>query len=645
VGIAPAQTPLRLVYTVESMRPSARRAMGIALALAALAALPHVLGGLSRTFVNFDDNDYVYENQVVLRGLTSAGARWALTTFHASNWHPLTWLSHQLDVELFGTRAWGHHLTSVVLHGVNAALLFAALARLTGAVWRSAIVAALFGVHPLHVESVAWVAERKDVLSGLCFMLVLLAYERFVRRRGPWRYLLVAGLFAVGLTAKPMLVTLPPVLLLLDFWPLGRIAGSRSRGGGLSAWRSVFLEKVPLLALSGASVVVTLLAQRTGGAVKDAAFLTLTTRLANAAVAYTGYLGKAVWPASLSFYYPYPLAGHPPWKVGLALLLLAAATGAALGAMRRRPAPAVGLFWFLGMLVPVIGLIQVGGQAMADRYTYLPLVGLFVAGTWASADLVARGRFRVAALGGIAALAVGLLTATAAVQVGAWRDAATLYARALAATSENWVVHTNLGVVLAGAGRHEEAIGHYREALRIQPGFAVAHNDLGVSLAALGRHAEAIGHYREALRIRADFAEAWDNLGSSQSAFGSTGDAIAAYREALRIRPDFAKARYNLGVALGRAGRLDDALAAYREALRIRPDFADAHFNAGIALVELGRGAEAVAHFRGVLNIHPGDAEAWNNLGIALNASGRREEGLAALREARRLRAAAAPKP
>jgi hypothetical protein len=440
--------------------------LAVALVLSLLAALPYLAVGGLDAFINMDDDVYVYENPRVLKGLTIEGVRWAFTAFHISNWHPLTWLSHMTDVTIFGNDARGHHLVNILLHSLNTSLLFLSLFRMTAALWRSALVAALFALHPLHIESVAWIAERKDVLSGLFFMLVLLAYEWYVRRGGRRRYLLVALFLALGLMAKPMLVTVPFLLLLLDLWPLGRTAWAAPAGGGegspVSPGRLLW-EKVPLLALALVSSGITFLAQRAGGAIKTLEFIGTDLRLANVAVSYVAYIGKTLWPLSLSMYYPFPPEMPPGWKVGGAVLVTAAVTAAAVF-LRRRPYFLVGWLWYLGMLVPVIGLVQVGDQAMADRYAYLPLTGLFVMAVWGSAELL-RGRRRRWSVGAAAGVLL-ILTPLAARQAGYWKDSITLFSHALSVAPGSHIIHNNLANSLVRAGRTNEAITHYREALR-----------------------------------------------------------------------------------------------------------------------------------------------------------------------------------
>jgi tetratricopeptide (TPR) repeat protein len=444
--------------------------LGAALALLTLAAyLPTLHNG----FVNLDDGLYVTGNPHVQQGITGAGVAWALTANVANNWHPLTLLSHLLDCQLFGLDAAGHHATSLLLHLANVVLLFAVLRRLTGAVWRSAAVAALFAVHPAHVESVAWVAERKDVLSALFWLLAMAAYGRYARRPSVGRYLPVALAMALGLAAKPMVVTLPFALLLLDIWPLERL--------GLG-WKRLAVEKLPLLALSAASSLVTLHYQRTSLA--PLGLDPWSLRLANAAVSYTAYLGKLLLPSNLAVFYPIPLA-IPAWKVAGAVALLAILTALAVRTARKAPWLLVGWLWFLGTLVPVIGLVQVGRQAMADRYTYIPSIGLFVAIVWGIAGLVGERR---AVLATAAAVVIALLVAGTWMQAGTWRDSVTLYRHALAVTPDNYLAHLGLAKALVAKGDGAGAAEQYRAALALRPGLIEARAGLEAVLHAEDPH-------------------------------------------------------------------------------------------------------------------------------------------------------------
>ena len=599
----------------------------VALLCLALAAITFAVFGqtLRHEFVDFDDDWYVYENPMVARGLTLKGIVWAFTGIHAYNWHPLTWLSHELDCQLYGLHPWGHHLTSVLLHTATVIALFLVLRQMTGALWRSAFVAAVFAIHPLRVESVAWVTERKDVLSGLFFMLTIGAYVRYARR--PWslaRYGLVVLLFAMGLMSKPMLVTLPLVLLLLDYWPLQRVEPRKLSG--------LVLEKLPLLALSAASCVVTLLAQN--AAIHWGGSFPAPLLLANALVACMIYLGQMVYPAGLALLYPFPHNGLSVWEVGLAATLLAGFSAAAIWQRRKQPWLLVGWLWYLMMLLPVLGVIQVGAQAHADRYTYLPQIGIYVGLTWLAAEWGAKWQAGRAACGGLMAAVLAVLMVCAWQQTAYWRSSETLWVRSLACTTGNDVAHYNLGVALGQKGRVEEAMVHYQSALRINPGYMDARVNLGALLLQTGRVDEAIAQLQQALQIRPDYASAHHHLGNALLQKGGVDEAIAEYRKALEIKPDYAEARNNLGNTLLQKGNVDEAILHYQQALQINPDFADARYNLGNALLQKGRVDEAIAQYQKALEIKPDCAEARYNLGNAFLQKRRMDEAISQYQKA-----------
>src|SRR5262245_12799040 len=560
---------------------------------------------LGNGFVTIDDTDYVTDNPRVQQGLTPSSLHWAWTTAHSANWHPLTWMSHMLDWELHGPDPRGHHLSSLLLHVASAVLLLLALERATGSPARSAIVAGLFAVHPLHVESVAWVAERKDVLSTFFWMLATWAYVRFVEAPGAGRYLLVIAAFAVGLTAKPMLVTLPFTLLLLDVWPLSRWKPGES-GGGPLPW-PLLREKVPLFALSIASSVVTILAQRSGRAVATLDTFPFAVRLENALVSYATYLWKTIWPSGLSVFYIHPEQGLAPWQVGLSALVVAAVTLATFRARSRRPFLLVGWLWYVGTLVPVIGLVQVGSQAMANRYTYVPLVGLFLMAAWGVPDLIDSLRRRRESATGIgpgsaaegtrwlALPAVALLVLLAAdtrAETRHWRDSASLFERALEVSPDNYMAHFGLGLTLSNEGKIDEAIGEYRTALRLRPDDARTHGNLALLLTGQGKLEEAHAHAQEAVRLDPGYPDAHSNLGVVLDAEGRTEEAIQEYREALAIDSDDPQVRNNLGSALARLGRMDEAILEFRYAISSRRDYREARGSLARALFATSRFAE-----------------------------------------------------
>jgi tetratricopeptide (TPR) repeat protein len=590
----------------------------LACAVALLAATPYLAGGVSRNFIAFDDDSHIYGNPEVLRGLSLRTALWALRSTENSNWYPLTRLTHLADASLFGMRAGGHHLASVAWHASAAVLLFLALRLMTGALWRSAMVAALFAVHPLQVESVAWATERSTVLAGFFFALTLLLWTRYSRRPGAGRYGAAAATLALGLMSKPVLVTLPLVLLLLDFWPLGRLhlPGSPPWLPNPARLRRCLLEKAPLLAFTAFASALTLWAQGRSGALGDLETTPLGLRLGNAALSYLAYLRNLLWPAQLAVYYPHPGRNLPSSAAIAAGLALALLTAASLTQLRRRPWLAVSWSWFVGMLVPMIGIVTVGGQAMADRYAYRPSIGLFLALVWFAAEGPPAPLRRPTVLAPLAGAALAALLVTASKQARLWRDSETLFRHTLAVTKDNWVIRNNYAVVLGRLGRHEEAIANAREALRINPGFVDALVNLGNSLSLAGQYEEAVASYREALRLHPahgdprELAELHYNLGIPLAALGRHEEAVASFREALRLQPDLPEAFVNLGSSLARLGRLGEAAAAFREALRLHPDFPEAWYNLGLTLARLGRREEAVAAFREALRLRPAYPEA-----------------------------------
>lgn len=599
----------------------------VLVAVVTLAVFWPVLGN---EFTNYDDRTYVTANRHVRTGLTLESAAWALTATAASNWHPLTWLSHMLDWSLYGEWAGGHHLTSLLLHLANALLLLWVLQRMTGAPWRSAFVALLFAVHPLHVESVAWVAERKDVLSTLFWMLGLGAWAGYARRPHAGRYAVVAVVLGLGLTAKPMLVTLPFVLLLLDWWPLGRWT---DRG---AAWR-LAREKLLLMPLVAASCIVTFVVQSRGGSVGPLDRYPLGQRVANAVVAYAEYLRKAVWPRDLAVYYPHPGADLPAWKVLASGLVLVLVSVAVVRARRRAPYLLFGWLWFLGTLVPVIGIVQVGTQAMADRYTYVPLIGIFIMVAWGVPDALGRTLPKPRVAGGaLAVAAIAALAFAARIQVGYWHDSVTLFEHALHVTRENPVAHNNLGIALFETNRVDDAIAHYREAVRIDPNQASALSNLGFALVHRGRSREAVPLCERALKLRPDSAPIHNNLGLALAAEKRFDEAERQYREALRIDPDYAIAHGNLGLAFALQGRREEARREYELAVRLAPKFAEAHNNLGLVLAKEGRVEEALGHFEAAVRAKPDYAKAHFNRAGALFLLGRYAESWQAIRLARR---------
>ena len=585
-------------------------------------------------FVNFDDDLFVSENPNIRDGLTWHSMRWAFTaglTHNGPNdyWRPLTFLSHALDIEIFGLHPAGHHLMNVGIHAAAAVALFLMLQSMTNAFWRCALVAALFALHPLRVESVAWVTERKDVLSGLLFMLTLGAYVGYVRHPSSWaRYLAVALLFALGLMSKSMVATLPFVLLLLDYWPLGRTQWAKPAiGNSVTAPANQLLrEKLPLFALAAASGLMTLWGH-TNPDVGVLAKMPPAMRIANALLSYVRYIGKTVWPTGLAVFYPLHPGLSPAAVIGAGVGLIAV-TGAVIWGARRKPWLVAGWFWYLGMLVPVIGLLQGAGESMADRFTYLPSIGLTMMLCW-SVPARAMERWNLKVITWIATVAVlAVSAALSRVQIEYWRNPETLFRRALDVTRDNWLAHCNLGLVLWHVGKTQEAMEHFKQALRIKPDYAEAHNALGFALEQTGRIPEALGHYEQALRLQPDFANAHYNFGIALAQVGRLQEAITQYDQALQIEPDYAEAHNNLGFALAQAGKTQEAMEHFKQALRIKPDYAEAHYNLGIALVRLGRLPEAMGHWEQALRVQPNFAEAHYNLGVALEQTGKLKEAI-----------------
>jgi tetratricopeptide (TPR) repeat protein len=656
-----------------------------AIVCALLAGIVWIAFGqtLHHEFVNYDDSSYVYANPTVMSGLTPANIAWAFTHAHAANWHPLTTISHMLDCQVYGLQPWGHHLTNILLHVAAVILLFLALWRLTDNPWTSAFVATLFAIHPARVESVAWVAERKDVLSGVFFMLALLAYAGYAqaRRFSLVRYLTVLSLFALGLMCKPTLVTLPFVLLLLDHWPLGRAHTSsrvavRALGpvqGRSATWLYLILEKIPLLVLSAASCVATILAQKE--AFYSFRLLSLQERLANAVVAYVNYIGQMVYPAHLAVFYPYPPVGPPTWEVVASLFFLLTVSVLVVFCRKAYPFLSTGWFWFIGMLVPMIGIVQVGSQPMADRYTYLPEIGLYIAITWGAIAFLKSWRYKPEAFAITGLLIIAALTTRSYLQASYWRNSETLWSHTLDVTHNNYIAQNNLAGVLMEKGRVDEGIAHYRQAVEIAPAEALVRSNLGNALVRKGQVDEGIAQLQKALQSDPAYADAYSFMGSAliekgqvdaatayyekavqlntsdPAAYNNLGiislrsdhvdQAIEYYKKAVAMKPTSAEARYNLGNAFARKGSLEDAIACYTAALRLEyapVEGARVENNLAVALQRLGKFDEAVEHFSDALRLNANYAEAHCNLGRMLAQQGRRDEAVAHLKEALRLR-------
>jgi tetratricopeptide (TPR) repeat protein len=613
--------PVRRSPSSSESAPAAGHPFSPALVGVLLAAATFAVyaGVLRNGFVSYDDEVYVVRNAHVRSGLTAGNAAWSLTATEAANWHPLTWMSHMADVSLWGMRPGGHHATSVFLHAANALLVFLLLRRGTGAAGRSAAAALLFALHPLRVESVAWVAERKDVLSTFFGLAAIGAWAAWVRRRQPGAYAASLALFAASLMSKATFVTLPFLLLILDFWPLERIGPARKLepAAARSSLSRVLLEKAPYLFLSAVASLITLRAQRAGGATA-ALPVALLPRVENAIVACARYLGKIFWPTDLAVLYPHTAASLG-WKTWAAGALLAAISAAAIALRRRHPYLLAGWIWYLVALLPVIGLVQVGWQSIADRYTYVPSLGIGAAIVWTIAETAPKRLPRpwLAAAPAAVLLALSVLTLR---QVATWRDSLALYEHAVAVTGPNETMQIDLGNELARRGRTEEAARHFSEALRIAPGSKDSLYALGRLALDRGRYGEARGRFAEVLRLHPDFAEAEVQTAMSYIREKRPADAVPHAGRALGIRPAMPDALYVLGSALDTLGRTAEAKEQYEAAIAARPDYAEAHQNLGDLLVAGGRTAEAIPHFEAALRANPDFAEARQSLEAARRA-------------------------
>ncbi|MGD9244134.1 MAG: tetratricopeptide repeat protein [Desulfobacterales bacterium] len=615
-------------------------------------------------FVGYDDELYVTENLNVQKGLTAEGLKWAFTTFHSANWHPLTWLSHMIDCELYGLNPMGHHWTNLILHTANTILLFLILKVMTGSIWRSAFVAALFALHPLHVESVAWVSERKDVLSTFFGLLMIGAYYRYVKAPDVKNYLMVVVFFSLGLMAKPMLVTFPFVLLLLDFWPLNRfhyknnylLQTETTPCYGSKGIFRLILEKIPLFIPVVISSGLTFLAQKSGGAVKTLESLSLKLRITNALVSYVSYIVKAIWPCNLAVFYPHPGSALPAWQISGAAFVIAVAIFLSIRLLKKFPYIAVGLFWYLGTLIPVIGLVQVGNQAMADRYTYIPLIGFFIIVAWGLSDLSIRWRYRKIFLVLPTVIILSAMVVGTSSQLPYWKNGITLFERAVEATKNNYKAQNNLGTAYAQVDI-DKAVFHFKEALKIKPDYATALYNLGTSIlkkgnydeAVLyfnkaikidpqrtgsrlnlanvlfeqGRHDEAISHYNEIIKTDSENADARMNLANVLYIQGKCDEAISQYKELIKTDPENADVHSNLAYVLSIQGKLDEAVLHYNEAIKIQPKHEKAHYHIGNILMKQGKIKEAFAHFAEVIKIKPDYVQAYNKIGLILYKQGK----------------------
>ena len=625
--------------------------------------------------ITLDDNVYVYENSHVQKGLTLESIRWAFTNTETSLWIPVTWLSFMIDFELFGLNPGQFHRTNVVFHIANTILWFLLFSTMTGTLWKSVFLAGLFAMHPLQVESVAWVTERKDVLSIFFMLIALIAYLQYVKRPTVYRYCSVFLIYTLGLLAKPMIVTFPLVLLLLDYWPLKRfslIPGKRSENRAEKFHNHpstetinlrILMEKVPFLALSGVVSVITLTAVNKNKAFMLLDSLTPGHRLSNSLVSYVTYIMKTFWPSNLAIFYPYESGALPPWKIIGSLLFLSLITVVVIRLRKRYPYFLFGWLWYLGTLIPVIGIFQTGSQSMADRFTYMPIIGIFTIIVWYSASIMKKRIYQRILTSIFAVTLLLLLSIASWFQISCWRNSITLFSHAIKVTSSNWLAHNSLGIGFERQGNLSKAAEHYKQAICINPNYYYAHYNLARVYGLLGNYAEASDHFKAVLDFKPDFAEANYNLALTLVQQGKFDEAIAYYTHALKNNPHFAEAHYNMALALQHQGKFDEAathytetlhiksdnyfahynlariytskgnssaaVKHYSEALRLNPDFAEAHYNLGNIHAEKGHLTESIEHYNEALRSKPDYAEALNTLGNVLEYQGKLDEAVA----------------
>ena len=631
-------------------------------------------------FINFDDPVFVTENLKLREGLTRENVIWAFTNTSDANWIPITWISHFLDYKFFGLNPGGHHLTSLLLHIANALILFLVFVRITGALWQSAFVATLFALHPFNIESVAWAAERKNVLSTFFWMLTLGTYTYYVRKPDVKRYLLVALCFSLGLMSKPMLVTLPFVLLLLDYWPLKRLK-IRNKSENVSAENQInfyrlILEKLPLLIISVGSSFATYIIQKNAGAVYSSELLPLQTRIINTLVSYVKYLEMMLWPKKLSILYLHSMPAFPLWKGLVCAVVLVSITFVVMQRIQRKPYLAVGWFWYLGTLVPVIGLIQVGAQAMADRYAYVPLIGIFIIAAWGIPELCLKLRQKEKVLIILAGLYIPTLMAVTWSQVSHWKNSITIFEHAIRVTDSKHPdfslthklladalrdkgltekaisyyktaislnpnhsgVYNNLGNALRSKGLTEEAISHFKTAISLNPNYFGTHNDFGNALLDKGLTEEAISHFKTAISLNPNYYILHKNLGIALLDIGLKEEAISSFTTAIHLKPDFASAYDNLGVVLFSEGRIDEAIPHFQKAIQLKPDFALAYDHMGSVMFALGKFDEAISLYKVAIQLKPDLDQAYNNLGNALSRQGKIDEAISHFQKAIQLK-------
>jgi len=607
-------------------------------------------------FTMYDDGVYVYNNHYIQDGLTFSHILWAFTTTYFANWHPLTWISYMADITLYGMNPGLHHLSNVLLHIANTLLLFYLLKYSTGKPWRSGFVAALFALHPLHVESVAWISERKDLLSGFWGILTIISYVCFVKKKTIKCYLLALVCFLASLMSKPMLVTLPFILLLADYWPLRRLRFSinpkitdQKEIIQFESALKVILEKLPFLLLATLSGIMTLYAQQSANAVASLELFPLSVRIANALVSYVHYIGKMFWPCCLAVFYPYPV-NIPLWQVAGASLSLATISLIAFRYGSRHPYLIVGWLWYLGMLGPVIGFVQIGSQAMADRYTYMPLIGLFIIFAWGLPKVLSRLRYIRFTFPVLTVAIISVMMLSTWKQVGYWENDTTLFKHALDVTDNNYMAHNNLGLALCNQGNLDKAHDHFTKALQIYPNYVLAHNNMGFLLAKQGKLKEAITHYLKAIQINPRFVKVQANIAAAYAQQNRIVDAIQFYKTTVRLDPNYSEAHLNLGILFAKQGqseqaikhfntvlqqdnsnykayahygignvfrangRIDDAIHHYLKAVYYKPDFENAHNNIGIALFSQGKIKQALIHYQKALQINPNNPKVRENI-------------------------------
>jgi tetratricopeptide (TPR) repeat protein len=624
-------------------------------------------------FVNFDDPIYVTENEYINTGFSWENVRWAFTAGKVSYWHPLTWFSHMLDCELYGLRPGPHHLTNLIIHIANSLLVFLVFKRMTRALWRSAFVAAVFALHPVNVDSVAWVAERKNVLSTLFWLLVMWEYTNYVRRGGAGRYLVTLFLFVFGLLAKPMLVTLPFVMLILDYWPFGRLdfgdEGGQVKAGERRAqiFRLVW-EKVPFFVLSGVSIYLSSMSVRRLGITTSTELVPMKLRIGQSFISYVSYLWMLILPRRLAVFYPYP-TDVMVWRSAGALLLLACLTFLLVWVFRKKRYLAVGWLWYSGTLLPVIGLVQAGlWPAVADRWLYVPGIGVFIVASWGVGEFVGQIRLRRTFAAAAAGVCICTLMVCTWIQLGYWRSGFTLFTRALEVTKDNYIAHLNLGNEYLRDKDYNEAIAHYKRAIALHRDYVEAHYNLGIALGLERRYEEAIAAYRRVLRLKeqhgrtffylataltktdhvdeaisyykkqleidADDMETLNNFGLALVKRGRYEEAIEHYKKALELEPESAGVLTNLGSALGKAGRTEEEIACYKKALALKSDFTAAHYNLAKALAGQGKNDEAIVEYHEALRLRPDDMDAQYGLGLVLDKQGRYDEAAEHYRKA-----------